>query len=69
MLGSVAGSALSTGCFLLEHLREGGGGSVLMETKLLNKMPELHSFLMLNNSIDLLNELVSRNLELGRNSL
>lgn len=74
MLGSVAGSAPSTGCFLLEHLRERVGKtererkSILMKTKMVNKMPERHSFLMLNNSIDLLNELVSRSLAQGTKS-
>lgn len=54
--------------------REGGADrererkSILMKTKMLNKMPERHSFLMLNNSIDLLNELVSRSLAQGTKS-
>ena len=48
---------------------EGGGEeSILMKTKTLNKLPEPHSILILNNSIDPLNEFVSRSLEQGRNT-
>lgn len=40
-----------------------------MKTKMLNKTPELYSFLKLNNSIDILNESLSGTLELWINCL